>query len=111
MTNDVINNLCEKFGVTVEYLIPRMIAYYRAEIIGQVLLFVVTLVVSAYVLLSVVESIFRQGQRFRPGFRQSHGCHFGIGRLCRRIFRDNGQYRLAHEVACVSRIFCHPKAD
>ena len=37
MTSEEINALCEKFGVTVDYLMPRLVAYYRmGAIIGVV---------------------------------------------------------------------------
>lgn len=44
MTNDVINNLCERFGVTVEYLMPRLIAYYRVDAVMGVIASVATIV-------------------------------------------------------------------
>lgn len=49
MTNEVINNLCERFGVTSEFLIEEMTRYHLTRSIFGVVVVVVFLIISALI--------------------------------------------------------------
>lgn len=51
----VIDKLCQKFGVTVEYLMPRMISYYKAEAVANALMALLVVLISFLVIRMVLK--------------------------------------------------------